>query len=439
MSQPREIGIALLGLGNVGSGVVKLLEDNAAAITARLGARLVLRTIVVRELDKKQRLVAVDPALLTTDIQAAIDRPDVDIVCELIGGTGLAREAVLRAIGAGKHVVTANKALLAKHGSEVFAAAAERGVDVYYEAAVCGGVPIIRALREGLASDRIEHIMGIVNGTSNYVLSTMAESGRPFSEVLAEAQALGYAEADPSLDVGGDDAADKLAILVGLCFATTMDGSRIHREGITEIEPIDFEHAEKFGYVIKPLAVARDHGSAIEARVHPALVPANWLLADVSGAKNALYVHSYALGPSLYYGAGAGMLPTAMAVVSDAIEISRNISARVAGARPMRTQITEPRPILPIEDIRSRYYVRMSVADRPGVLGQVTTVLGYHGISIAQVVQSPGVNTQIVVLTHETREGNLREALATIDTLAVVSAKSRVLRIAGTNPGGVTS
>lgn len=436
MSEPREIGIALLGLGNVGSGVVKLIEDNAAAITARLGARLVVRAIVVRELDKKQRLVAVDPALLTTDITAAIIRDDVQIVCELMGGTQLARTAVLAAIRVGKHVVTANKALLAAHGSEVFAAAAERGVDVYYEAAVCGGVPIIRALREGLASDRIEHIMGIVNGTSNYVLSTMAETGRPFADVLAEAQALGYAEADPTLDISGGDAADKLAILVGLCFSTTMDGSRIHREGIDQIDPIDFEYAERFGYVIKPLAVARDHGTAIEARVHPALVPANWLLADVSGAKNALYVHSYALGPSLYYGAGAGMLPTAMAVVSDAIEISRNISARAAGAPPMRTQVTEPRPILPIEEVRSRYYIRIGVADRPGVLGQVTTVLGYHGISIAQVVQRPGADTQIVVLTHEAREGNLREALATIDTLAVVTSKSRVLRIAGTNPAG---
>lgn len=432
MSIPREIGIALLGLGNVGSGVVKLLEDNAAAISARLGARLVVRAIAVRELDKKQRLVSVDPSLLTTDIHAAIARDDVQIVCELMGGTTLARTAALAAIEAGRHVVTANKALLAAHGSEVFAAAAARGVDVYYEAAVCGGVPIIRALREGLASDRIEHLLGIINGTSNYILSTMAETGRPFADVLAEAQSLGYAEADPTLDIGGGDAADKLAILVGLCFATTMDGSRIHREGITEIDPIDFEYAERFGYVIKPLAVARDHGTAIEARVHPALVPSNWLLADVSGAKNALYVNSYALGPSMYYGAGAGMLPTAMAVVSDAIEISRNISARAVGAPPLRSpQAVEPRPILPIAEVRSRYYLRMHVQDLPGVLGQVTTVLGDHGISIAQVVQRPGPDTQIVVLTHEAREGNMRDALSVIDQRSVVTGRSRFLRIAG--------
>ncbi len=432
MSAPREIGIALLGLGNVGSGVIKLLEDNAEAITARLGARLVVRAIAVREPDKKQRLVAVDPALLTTDVHAAINRDDVQIVCELMGGTTLARAAVLAAIAAGRHVVTANKALLATHGGEVFAEATKRGVDVYYEAAVCGGVPIIRALREGLASDRVESLLGIVNGTSNYVLSTMAETGRSFPDVLAEAQALGYAEADPTLDVSGGDAADKLAILVGLCFATTMDGSRIHRDGITEIDPIDFEYAERFGYVIKPLAVARDHGHTIEARVHPALVPSNWLLADVSGAKNALYVTSYALGPSMYYGAGAGMLPTAMAVVSDAIEISRNIAARAAGAPPMRSpQVSEPRPIMPIEEVRSRYYVRIHVQDLPGVLGQVTTVLGGHGISIAQVVQRPGEDTQIVVLTHEAREGSVRDALAVIDSLSVVTGRSRFLRIAG--------
>ena len=432
MSAPREIGIALLGLGNVGSGVIKLLEDNAEAITARLGARLVVRAIAVREPDKKQRLVAVDPALLTTDVHAAINRDDVQIVCELMGGTTLARAAVLAAIAAGRHVVTANKALLATHGGEVFAEATKRGVDVYYEAAVCGGVPIIRALREGLASDRVESLLGIVNGTSNYVLSTMAETGRSFPDVLAEAQALGYAEADPTLDVSGGDAADKLAILVGLCFATTMDGSRIHRDGITEIDPIDFEYAERFGYVIKPLAVARDHGHTIEARVHPALVPSNWLLADVSGAKNALYVTSYALGPSMYYGAGAGMLPTAMAVVSDAIEISRNISARSVGAPPLRSsQAVEPRPILPISEVRSRYYLRMHVQDLPGVLGQVTTVLGEHGISIAQVVQRPGADTQIVVLTHEAREGNMRYALAVIDQRSVVTGRSRFLRIAG--------
>ena len=417
--------------------MVKLLEDNAAAIEARLGARLDVRAICVRDPDKAKRVVEVDRMLLTTDFESAVKRPDVDIVCELIGGTTLAKDAVLAAIAAGKQVVTANKALLAEHGAEVFAAAERAGVDVYYEAAVCGGVPIIRVLREGLASDRVEALHGIVNGTSNYILTTMADSRRPFAAVLREAQDLGYAEADPTLDIGGGDAAHKLAILVGLCFGTRVDVHQIPKDGIDVVEPIDLAYAEKFGYVIKPLVIARDHGAAIEARVHPALIPANWLLADVGGPKNAVYVHSYALGPSLYYGAGAGMLPTAMAVVSDMIEIGRNIFARAAGAAaPHRPRPVEARPLVPLADVTTRYYLRFGVHDQPGVLGQLMTILGAHGVSIAQVVQDAAPPTSnspvwVVVLTHEAREGALRDALAEIDALAVVQHPARVIRIAG--------
>jgi homoserine dehydrogenase len=430
----RTIGVALLGLGNVGGGVVKLLSDNAAAIEARLGARLEVRVIAVRDPDKANRVVEVDKALLTTDMEAAITRSDVDVVCELIGGTTDARRVVLRAIGAGKQVVTANKALLAEHGAEVFGAAEQAGVDVYYEAAVCGGVPIIRVLREGLASDRVEALWGIVNGTSNYILSTMTETRRPFADILADAQRLGYAEADPTLDVGGGDAAHKLAILVNLCFGTQVDVSAIPTDGIDVVEPIDLQYAEKFGYVIKPLVIAREHGQQIEARVHPALVPANWLLADVSGAKNAVYVQSYALGPSMYYGAGAGMLPTAMSVVSDMIEIGRNIFARAAGgARPQRPRPATARPMLPLADIRAKYYLRFGVVDQPGVLGQLMTILGAHSISIEQVVQETknADPVQVVVLTHEAREGDMRAALAEIDRLNVVKSAARVIRIAG--------
>lgn len=441
-STPRTIGVALLGLGNVGGGVVKLLEANAAAIEARLGARLEVRAIVVRDPDKANRVVEVDRALLSTDLEAAIHRADVDIVCELIGGTTLAKDAVLAALAAKRHVVTANKALLAEHGAEVFAAAEAAGVDVYYEAAVCGGVPIIRVLREGLASDRIESIHGIVNGTSNYILSTMAETRRPFADILRDAQALGYAEADPTLDVGGGDAAHKLAILVNLCFGTIVDVHAIPRDGIDVVDPIDLAYAEKFGYVIKPLVIARDHGEAIEARVHPALIPANWLLADVSGAKNAVYVHSYALGPSMYYGAGAGMLPTAMAVVSDMIEISRNMFARAGSHQAPRPRPVVARTMVPLADIRTSYYLRFGVHDQPGVLGQLMTILGAHGVSIAQVVQdgtpgAPGVTTAdappvwVVVLTHEAREGAVRAALAEIDQLPVVRERARVIRIVG--------
>ena len=437
MSAPRTIGVALLGLGNVGGGVVKLLEDNAAAIEARLGARLEVRAIAVRDPDKLDRVVNVDRALLTTDVDAAIHRDDVEIVCELIGGTTLAKTAVLSAIAAKRHVVTANKALLAEHWGEVFGAAEKAGVDVYYEAAVCGGVPIIRVLREGLASDRVESIIGIVNGTSNYILSTMTETRRPFADILREAQELGYAEADPTLDIGGGDAAHKLAILVNLCFGTTIDVAAIPKDGIDVVDPIDLAYAEKFGYVIKPLVIAREHGEKLEARVHPALIPANWLLADVSGAKNAVYVQSYALGPSMYYGAGAGMLPTAMSVVSDMIEIARNMFAR-AGSQTARPRPAVARPMVPVADLTSSYYLRFGVHDQPGVLGQLMTILGAHSVSIAQVVQdgAPGRrNTDdpvwVVVLTHSAREGDMRAALAEIDALPIVRERARVIRIAG--------
>lgn len=430
----RTIGVALLGLGNVGGGVVKLLADNAEAIETRLGARIAVRAIAVRDPEKANRVVDVDRSLLSTDLDSVIERPDVDIVCELIGGTREAKRAVLAAIANGKQVVTANKALLAEHGADIFGAAEKAGVDVYYEAAVCGGVPIIRVLREGLASDRVEALWGIVNGTSNYILSTMTDTRAPFASILADAQRLGYAEADPTLDVGGGDAAHKLAILVNLCFGTQVDITKIPTDGIDVVEPIDLTYAEKFGYVIKPLVIARDHGEAIEARVHPALIPAHWLLADVNGAKNAVYVQSYALGPSMYYGAGAGMLPTAMSVVSDIIEIGRNIFARAAGgARPQRPRTAIERPMLPLDDVRSKYYLRFGVVDQPGVLGQLMTILGSHHVSIEQVVQDAKSHdpVAVVVLTHEAREGDMRAALAEIDKLDVVKGGPRVIRIAG--------
>ncbi|TMQ05692.1 MAG: homoserine dehydrogenase, partial [Deltaproteobacteria bacterium] len=434
----RTIGVALLGLGNVGGGVVKLLEDNAAAIAARLGARFEVRAIAVREVDKAKRVVDVDRRLLTSDVDAAVRRDDIDIVCELIGGTTLARHAMLAAIAAGKHVVTANKALLAEHGAEVFGAAERAGVDVYYEAAVCGGVPVIRVLRVGLASDRVESLHGIVNGTSNYILTEMARTRRPFADILRDAQALGYAEADPTLDISGGDAAHKLAILVNLCFSTTIDVAAIPTEGIDIVEPIDLDYADKWDYVIKPLVIARAHGDPatgpIEARVHPALIPASWLLADVGGAKNALYVQSYALGPSLYYGAGAGMLPTAMSVVSDMIEIGRNIFARVAGApRPTRPRPVQPRAAMALGELRTRYYLRFGVHDQPGVLGRLMTILGAHHISIAQVVQDGRATGDepvwVVVVTHEALESDVRAALSEIDTLDVVRQPARLIRI----------
>lgn len=432
MAEPREIGVGLLGLGNVGSGVVKLLSDNQQAIATRLGARVVVRKIAVRKAEKR-RLVDVDKKLLTTDVNEVIDDPGVEIVVELVGGEDEARGYVLRAIEKKRHIVTANKALLAVHGSELFPAAEQKGVDIYFEAAVCGGVPIIRALREGLASDRIEEIYGIVNGTSNFILSTMTDEGKPFDDVLRAAQEAGYAEADPGLDVDGGDAAHKLAILTMLSFGTRVRLQDIYVEGIRPIAPVDIEYAAKFGYVIKPLVIAKDHPDGIEARVHPAMVPRRWLLASVGGAHNALYVQSNALGQSMYYGKGAGMMPTAVAVVSDVIEVSRNILGRASGALPFRSfQQMADRPIRDIGLLTSRYYLRFGVLDRPGVLAQLARILADHEISIGQVVQEgkePNKPVTVVILTHVAKEKNIRLALAQVDKLSVVVEKTRLLRI----------
>jgi homoserine dehydrogenase len=295
-------------------------------------------------------------------------------------------------------------------------------------------VPVIRTLREGLASDRIQELYGIVNGTSNFILSTMASTGRSFSDVLSEAQELGYAEADPGFDVGGMDAAHKLAILIMLCFGTGVDVGEIYRESIASIEPIDIHFAHSFGYVIKPLALARETADGIEARVHPTMIPANWMMADVPGAKNALFVHSYALGSSMYYGAGAGMMPTAVSVVSDVIEVARNIQAGVAGALPLRSyRSLVHRPVVDMRALRCAYYLRFSVRDRPGVLGQIMTLLGEHEVSIAQVSQDPpgkhGEHVRVVVRTHEASEGDVRAALDRIGALPDVPEPVRLIRI----------
>jgi homoserine dehydrogenase len=428
----RKIPVGLLGLGNVGAGVVKLLGDNAEAIAHRLGgARVDLRRILVREADKP-RLVDVDARLLTTSADAVLGDPEIEIVIELIGGEEPARSYVMQAIERGKHVVTANKAMLAAHGDELFAAAEKRGVDLYFEASVGGGVPIIRALREGLASDRVVELVAIVNGTSNFLLTTMTDEARPFAAILKEAQEKGYAEADPSLDVDGWDAAHKLAVLVPLCFGTRIKTSDIIVEGLRGIEPIDFKYAERFGYVIKPLVIAKDHGDSIEARVHPTLIPRRFMLSTVNGVYNAVYVSSYALGSSMYYGRGAGMMPTAVAVISDVIEVSRNLlggaSLRVRGPGHDGSRRIRDRG-----ELASRYYLRFAVVDRPGVLAQLASILGEHEISISEVVQEgareEGRPVAVVVTTHMAREANVQKALQRIDGLDSVMEKTRLLRI----------
>jgi homoserine dehydrogenase len=430
----REIGVGLLGLGNVGSGVVKLLKENAEAIEARLGARVVVRKIAVQKAEKR-RLVEVDRKMITTDAGAVIDDPSVEIVIELIGGEEPAREYLVRALESRKHVVTANKLLLAKHGDALFSLAEKSGADVYYEAAVCGGLPIIRTLREGLASDRIDELYGIVNGTSNYILSTMTDEGTPFAEALAAAQEAGYAEADPALDVDGGDAAQKLAILMMLCFGARIRLEDIHVEGIRDLAPRDFAYAARFGYVIKPLAIAKRHPDGLEARVHPTMIPRRWLLASVGGVHNAVYISSYALGNSMYYGRGAGMMPTAAAVVSDVIEMARNIVGGTSGRLPLRAyRRLSDTPIRDIGMLRSRYYLCFSVLDKPGVLAQLAGVLGEQEISIEQMVQEgtrePDRPVTVVMLTHHALESGVRAALALIDRLPVVAEKTRVLRLA---------
>jgi homoserine dehydrogenase len=430
----REIGVGLLGLGNVGSGVVKLLQDNSEAIEARLGARVVVRKIAVQRTEKR-RLVEVDRKMITTNAESVIDDPSVEIVIELIGGEDPARRYLARAIDSRRHVVTANKLLLARHGDELFGLAEKRGVDIYYEAAVCGGVPTIRTLREGLASDRIDALYGIVNGTSNYILTTMTEENKAFDDVLRAAQEAGYAEADPGLDVDGGDAAHKLAILMTLCFGARIRLDDIYVEGIRDLTPQDFAYAARFGYVIKPLVIAKNHPDGIEARVHPTMIPRKWLLASVSGVYNALYVSSYALGNSMYYGRGAGMMATAVAVVSDVIEMARNILGGATGRLPLRSfhRLSE-HPIRDIGKLKSRYYFRFSVLDRPGVLAQLAGVLGERDISIEQVIQEgardPNRPVTVVMLSHQALESDVRAALATIDQLPNVVEKTRLLRLA---------
>jgi homoserine dehydrogenase len=432
----RKIPVGLLGLGNVGAGVVKLLADNAEAIQHRLGGASVdLRRIAVRESDKP-RLVDVPSNLLTTNVQSVVEDPEIQIVIELIGGEEPARKYVLAAIEHGKHVVTANKALLAVHGEELFAAAERRGVDLYFEASVGGGVPIIRALREGLASDRVDELVAIVNGTSNFLLTTMTDESRPFAEILKEAQDKGYAEADPSLDVDGWDAAHKLCVLVPLCFGTRIRVDQVLVEGLRGIAPVDFKYAERFGYVIKPLVIAKDHGDSIEARVHPTLIPRRFMLSSVNGVYNAVYVSSVALGSSMYYGRGAGMMPTAVAVVSDVLEVSRNLlsSSAGAGTAPLRVPMRRSeRRIRDAGELTSRYYLRFGVVDKPGVLAQLASLLGEHQISISEVVQEgqreENQPVTVVVTTHRALERNVQAALAQINTLETVVEPTRLLRI----------
>lgn len=430
----REIRAGLIGFGTIGTGVIKLLQRQQSHIQARLGARLTLARIADIDL-RRARGVRVDRKLLTSDANKLLDDPTIDIVIELMGGYEPARRFVLRAISNGKSVVSANKALLAVHGAEIFSAAEEAGVDIGYEASVGGGIPIIRTLKEGLAGDRNRAIYGIVNGTSNYILSTMTQQGGDFSAVLGEAQKQGLAEADPTYDVDGIDAAHKLALLIQLGFGTTAHCAEIPVEGIRHVSQRDIGFAREFGYAIKLLAIAKYDGHQVEARVHPTMVPSKHLLADVNGAYNAIFVQGEALGSTMYFGLGAGMMPTATAVLADLIEVGRNLLSGNRGQiPPLGYPLAQQRqvPIKSMDDLVSEYYLRFMVVDRPGVLARISGILGRHHISIAAVIQRErehGANVPIVIRTHHARERDLRRALHTIDRLAVMRAKSVLIRI----------
>lgn len=424
----KPIQVGVLGLGVVGSGVFQVLERNQAEIGRRAGRGIVVKSVSRRDLAAAKAVVG-DRAQVVADAREIIRDPAIDIVVELIGGTGVARELVLQAIAAGKHVVTANKALLAVHGSEIFAAARERGVMVAFEAAVAGGVPIIKALREGLTANRIEWVAGIINGTTNFILSEMRSKGLDFGAVLKEAQRLGYAEADPTFDIEGVDAAHKATILCAIAFGVPVQFDKAHVEGISSLQAADIRYAEQLGYRIKLLGITkrRDHG--IELRVHPTLVPATRLIANVEGAMNAVVVQGDAVGSTLYYGKGAGSEPTASAVIADLVDVTRLHTAdpdhRVPHLAFQPGQMAST-PILPMSEVITAYYLRLVVADKAGVLARITGILAEHEISIDAVLQresGEGENqTDLIILTHDTVEGRMLAAIAQMQSLPTVLA-----------------
>ena len=429
----NEIGIGLLGLGTVGGGVLKIHRQNRAGLEAKAGCRLRLAAVADRDVTTPRAGLTLGEWPLTTDVERVLGDPAVAIVIELIGGLEPARTFILRAIAAGKHVVTANKALVATHGLELFEAARRRGVLLGFEAAVAGGVPIIRALRDGLAANRILSLYGIINGTSNFILTKMTEEGREFREALAEAQAAGYAEADPTLDVEGIDSAHKLQILASLAFRTPVDLKGIHTEGITAVTSEEIANARELGYRIKLLAIAKATDGGLEARVHPTMIPATSPLSAVSGVFNAIFLTGDAVGDQMFYGRGAGQMPTASAVWSDAIEIARRL-AHGHGALPEDLPLlaTDGLRLRPMEQISSAYYLRVMMQDRPGALSQVAGILGRHAISIASVIQKERHHVAavpVVMMTHEAVERNMRAALEEIDRLPVVAGRTVMLRV----------
>ena len=429
------VRVGLLGLGTVGSGVVKILNAHRAELEERAGCRLLLHRVADQDLARPREGLDLKSLPLVPDAQRVLDDPDVQIVIELLGGLEPARSFILRAFQAGKHVVTANKALLAHHGAELFDEARRRGVMFGFEAAVAGGIPLIRSIKEGLAANRILSVRGIINGTSNYILTKMTEEGRDFGEVLKEAQAKGYAEADPTLDIEGLDSAHKLQILATLAFRTSVALKDIYTEGITAVTRQDIAYAAELGYRIKLLAIAKASDGRLEIRVHPTMIPASSPLAAVSGVFNAVFITGDAVGDLMFYGRGAGQMPTASAVWSDVLEIARSLAHGVSSHSVELPSIAaRPLPLQPMDEIRCPYYLRVMALDRPGVLSQVAGILGQHNISITSVLQKGRAAAEavpVVMMTHEAREADMRHALAAIDKLPVVAGKTVSIRVEG--------
>jgi homoserine dehydrogenase len=431
----KPVKIGILGLGTVGGGTVNVLARNRGEITRRAGREIQVAMAAARDTGKA-RSCDTSGFEVTTDPFAVVDHPDIDVVVELMGGYQLARDAVMRAIANGKHVVTANKALIAVHGNEIFSAAQQQGVVVAFEAAVAGGIPIIKAIREGLAGNRIEWLAGIINGTGNYILTGMRDKGRGFEEMLADAQELGYAEADPTFDVEGIDAAHKLTILAAIAFGIPLQFDRAYTEGITNLTRGDVAYAEELGYRIKHLGVAKRTNGGVELRVHPTLIPERRLIANVDGVMNAVLVNGDAVGPTLYYGAGAGAEPTASAVVADLVDVVRTLTTDPENRVPhlaFQPDALSDLPILPMEEVATAYYLRMHALDRPGVLAEVTRILAERAISIEALLQKESQEGEqavpVIMLTHKVSERDMNLAIEQIEALDAIEGKVTRIRV----------